>query len=117
LILNFILNFIFNFILNFKLNFLLATFSHSWGLQVALTFVFPPERPLFTGEKRGSRVVKMCIVQQYARLGLNPSLALTLARSLGPIYAIPLSTLLFLHGFYDRTPKYSRGRLVYQIAV
>lgn len=61
--------------------------SHSWGLQVPLTFVFPPERPLFTGEKRGRRVVKMCIVQQYAQLGLNPSLALTLVRSLGPIYA------------------------------
>lgn len=30
---------------------------------------------------------------------------------------IPLSTLLFLHGFYDRTPKYSRGRVVYPIAV
>lgn len=29
----------------------------------------------------------MCIVQQYAQLGLNPSLALTLVRWLGPIYA------------------------------
>jgi len=39
--------------------------SFMW-IASAAHVCFPPERSLFTGEKRGSRVVKICIVQQYA---------------------------------------------------